>query len=290
MIKSTKVAAIDIGSNAMRLLINDVIEYENSKIYLKDSLIRIPVRLGTEVFKQGEISKESKERLIHAITAYKNLMLAHGVKYFRGCATSAMREAKNGAAIIQSIKKQTGINIEIIDGQEEASIIYANHIENLINNKNAYLYVDVGGGSTELTVINKGEIVAAKSFKLGTLRILNNMVATETWQNLQEWLSQNIPYQGLDLIGSGGNINKVAKVSRKDLSKPVSYSYLVKYYKELQKYSYEDRILKLELKPDRADVIIPAMQIYTSVMKWTKATKIYIPKMGLADGIIKQLY
>lgn len=290
MIKFTKVAAIDIGSNAMRLLINDVIESEEEKKYIKESLIRVPVRLGTEVFTKGEISEESRERLVHSVMAYKHLMVAHGVKYFRGCATSAMREAKNGKEIIKSIKETTGINIEIIDGQEEAAIIYANHIEKLIADDNAYLYVDVGGGSTELTVINKGEIVAAKSFKIGTLRILNDMVNQEMWNELKAWLIENLPHNKVDLIGSGGNINKVAKVSGKDVSKPVSYTYLKKYFKELQKYNYEERILKLDLKPDRADVIIPAMQIFTSVMKWTKATKIYIPKMGLADGIIKQLY
>lgn len=290
MIKFTKVAAIDIGSNAMRLLINDVIEHNEEKKYIKDSLIRVPVRLGTEVFTKGEISEESKERLIHSILGYKHLMIAHDVKFFRGCATSAMREAKNGKEIIKSIKQRTGIDIEIIDGQEEAAVIYANHIEKLIADENAYLYVDVGGGSTEITVINKGEIVAAKSFRIGTLRILNDMVNQQMWNELKTWLMNNIPLGKIDLIGSGGNINKVAKVSGKDLSKPVSYAYINKYFKELQKYNYEERIVKLDLKPDRADVIIPAMQIYTSIMRWTNATKIYIPKMGLADGIIKQLY
>jgi exopolyphosphatase/guanosine-5'-triphosphate,3'-diphosphate pyrophosphatase len=287
--KMKKVAAIDIGSNAMRLLINNVFEYQGVTYYKKVDIVRVPIRLGTEAFTLKEISARTSKRLLTAMHAYKNLMEAHEISAYRGCATSAMREAENGAQLIEQIKKETGLVIEIIGGKEEAEIIYANHIEKLIDDKKAYLYVDVGGGSTEITYFDNGETVNSKSFNIGTIRILNDMVSTPMWQEMKIWLEENIKGTDLELIGSGGNINKVSKISRRDPKKPLTYDYLNSFFKMLQTFTYEERIVDLDLNPDRADVIIPALSIFTNIMKWTKAKQIHVPKIGLADGIIKQL-
>lgn len=287
--KMKKLAAIDIGSNAMRLLINNVIEYNGVKLFKKVDIVRVPIRLGTEAFKEKNISEYTRKRLVQALHGYKHLIEAHEVVNYRGCATSAMREAKNGAEIIQQIKDETGIHIEIIDGKEEAEIIYANHIEKLIDDQQAYLYVDVGGGSTEITFFKNGIVQNSKSFNIGTIRILNDMISTPMWEELHQWLEETLQGQTVQIIGSGGNINKVAKISRKDPNKPLSFDYLNNYYKILKSYTYEERIIELDLNPDRADVIIPAMKIFTSIMKWSKAKHIYVPKIGLADGIIKEL-
>lgn len=287
--KMKKLAAIDIGSNAMRLLINNVIEYNGVKLFKKVDIVRVPIRLGTEAFKEKNISEYTRKRLVQALHGYKHLIEAHEVVNYRGCATSAMREAKNGAEIIQQIKDETGIHIEIIDGKEEAEIIYANHIEKLIDDQQAYLYVDVGGGSTEITFFKNGIVQNSKSFNIGTIRILNDMISTPKWEELHRWLEETLQGQTVQIIGSGGNINKVAKISRKDPNKPLSFDYLNNYYKILKSYTYEERIIELDLNPDRADVIIPAMKIFTSIMKWSKAKHIYVPKIGLADGIIKEL-
>lgn len=287
--KIKKIAAIDIGSNAMRLLINNVIEHEGHKFYKKVDIVRVPIRLGTEAFKERKISQHTQDRLLNAMHAYKHLMDSHEISKYRGCATSAMREAENGTALIQQIKDETGIKIEIIDGKEEAAIIYANHIEKLIGDNGAYLYVDVGGGSTELTYFNNGEIINSKSFNIGTIRILNDMVSTPMWDEMHAWLNENLNGVQVELIGSGGNINKVHKISRKDPKKPLTYDYINSFFKLLKSHTYEERIIKLDLNPDRADVIIPAMKIFTSIMRWTKAKHVHVPKIGLADGIIKQL-
>ena len=287
--KMKKLAAIDIGSNAMRLLITNVIEYNGVKLFKKVDIVRVPIRLGTEAFKEKNISEYTRKRLVQALHGYKHLIEAHEVVNYRGCATSAMREAKNGAEIIQQIKDETGIHIEIIDGKEEAEIIYANHIEKLIDDQQAYLYVDVGGGSTEITFFKNGQAQSSKSFNIGTIRILNDMISTPKWEELHLWLEETLKGQAVQIIGSGGNINKVAKIPRKDPNKPLSFDYLNNYYKILKSYTYEERIIELDLNPDRADVIIPAMKIFTSIMKWSKAKHIYVPKIGLADGIIKEL-
>lgn len=287
--KMKKVAAIDIGSNAMRLLINNVIEYQGKKMFKKVDIVRVPIRLGTEAFKEKMISEHTRSRLVNALHAYKHLLEAHEVVLYRGCATSAMREAQNGTEIIAQIASETGLKIEIIDGREEAAIIYANHIEKLIDDKKAYLYVDVGGGSTEITFFKNGKAEKSRSFNIGTIRILNDMVSTPMWDDLHAWLDEALKGESVTLIGSGGNINKVAKISRKDPTKPLSYDYIQSFYKKLKSHTYEERVLVMDLNPDRADVIIPALKIYTNIMKWSKATQIHVPKIGLADGIIKQL-
>lgn len=287
--KTQKIAAIDIGSNAMRLLINNVIEINGKRYFKKMDIVRVPIRLGTESFKEKIILPDTKIRLVHAMHAYSHLMKAHEVTIYRGCATSAMREAKNGEEVIADIKKQTGIDIEIISGKEEAQIIYATHIEQLLNPEKYYLYVDVGGGSTEITFFANNQSVASRSFNIGTIRILNDMVNTGMWEEMKNWIAETVKNNPVELIGSGGNINKVFKISRKEIGKPLSYEYVRKFLVTLRQFTYEERIIEMDLNPDRADVIIPALEIYVSIMRWTKAERIYVPKIGLSDGIIRQL-
>ncbi|GAB5399413.1 MAG: rod shape-determining protein [Aureisphaera sp.] len=292
MLNIEKYGAIDIGSNAIRLLIATVIEKDHQKPqFKKTSLIRVPIRLGADVFLEGKISDTNFDRMIDAMNAYSLLMKTHGVKRYRACATSAMREAANGNEIAKKIKKQTGIDIQIIDGQDEAAIIASTDLMDLIDTDKTFLYVDVGGGSTEFTVFANGRTVASKSFKLGTVRILNDMVKESIWDDVKKWIKKNTnDYDKISLIGSGGNINSIYKSSGKKLGKPLSYFYLSSYFQRLKSYTYHDRIFQLQMNPDRADVIVPATRIYLSAMKWSKAKNIYVPKIGLSDGIIKSLY
>ena len=292
MISIKKYAAIDIGSNAIRLLIANVIEEKDKETrFKKSSLVRVPVRLGADVFLQQTISDYNKERILDTMKAFKLLMKTHKVVKYKACATSAMREADNGVEIADLVYKKTRIKIDIIEGEEEAAIIAATDLNAFIDNSKTYLYVDVGGGSCEFTVINKGKTVTSKSFKIGTVRLLNDIVKNETWQELEKWIKENTSfYEKVDVIGSGGNINKIFKISGKQMGKPLTYFYLTSYYKALQSYSYEERISELDLNQDRADVIIPATRIYLSAMKWSGAKDIYVPKIGLSDGIIKSIY
>ncbi|WP_459209626.1 Ppx/GppA phosphatase family protein [Aquimarina rhabdastrellae] len=293
MLRIEKYGAIDIGSNAIRLLISSVTEEEGKDArFKKTSLIRVPIRLGADVFTANKISEANIERMIDAMQSYQLLMKVHGVKMYRACATSAMREATNGKEVVELIKEKTGIKIDIIDGKEEAAIIAMTNLNELIQTDASYLYVDVGGGSTEFTVFHSGKTIASKSFKLGTVRLLNDHVKAETWEEAEKWIKEHTAsYQELSLIGSGGNINNIIKNSGKEgAGKSLSYLYLSSYYKLLNSLSYEDRIWQLKLNPDRADVIIPAARIYLSAMKWSGARKIHVPKIGLSDGIIKSLY
>jgi len=292
MLKIRKYAAIDIGSNAVRLLISNIIEEEGAKvIFKKNALVRVPIRLGADVFVGGGVSDYNKTRMLDTMTAFNLLMNAHGVERYKACATSAMREASNGVELVDTIKNQCDIAIDIIDGEEEATIIAATDLHTYIDPNKTYLYVDVGGGSTEFSIIHNGEKSVSKSFKIGTVRLLNNNVKETTWDNLQQWIETHTKtYDKIELIGSGGNINKIFKISGKALGKPLTYFYLTNFYNMLQSYSYEERITKLNLNQDRADVIIPATRIYLSAMKWSKAKDIYVPKIGLSDGIIKSMY
>lgn len=292
MLSLKKYAAIDIGSNAVRLLISNIIEQEGQPtLFKKSSLVRVPIRLGTDVFLTNKISDENTERLIDTMKAFKLLMKSHRVVKYKACATSAMRESTNGKEVVDLVLKESGIQIDVIAGEEEAAIIAATDLNKFIDSSKTYLYVDVGGGSTEFTVIHEGKSVTSKSFKIGTVRLLNNMVPDESWLELEEWIKANArPYEKIDVIGSGGNINKIFKVSGKMVGKPLSYFYLTSYFNTLQSYSYEERITVLDLNQDRADVIIPAMRIYLSSMKWSGAKNIYVPKIGLSDGIIKSIY
>lgn len=292
MLSIKKYAAIDIGSNAVRLLISNIIEQKGKPtLFKKSSLVRVPIRLGADVFINQEISKENEQRMLDTMTAFRLLMKSHKVVTYKACATSAMREADNGAAVSKLIQKHCKIKIDIIDGEEEAAIIAATDLHSYIDDSKTYLYVDVGGGSTEFSVIHHGEKLASKSFKIGTVRLLNDAVNKDSWSELETWIkAQTAQYDKIDLIGSGGNINKIFKISGKALGKPLTYFYLTSYYNKLQSYSYEERITELDLNQDRADVIIPATRIYLSAMKWSGAKDIYVPKIGLSDGIIKSVY
>ena len=292
MIEIKKYAAIDIGSNAIRLLISSVTTMDGKNPrFKKTSLVRVPIRLGADVFVKNKISKKNTARLIDAMHSYSLLMKTHGIEHYRACATSAMRNAKNGVDVVKEIKEKTGITIEIIDGKDEAAIISMTDLTELTSGPRAFLYVDVGGGSTEFTVFYEGERQASKSFKLGTVRLINNLVTQDLWDEVKNWIKINTEeYDKISLIGSGGNINNIFKNSGKAVGKPLSYMYLVSYYQLLKSFTYEERIWELNLNHDRADVIVPATKIFLSAMKWSKAQKIYVPKIGLADGIIKSLY
>ena len=292
MLSIKKYAAIDIGSNAVRLLIANIIEEKGKPVrFKKSSLVRVPIRLGADVFLKQKIAKYNEERMLDTMQAFKLLMKSHKIEKYKACATSAMREANNGQKIADKVEAETGIKIDIIDGEEEAAIIAATDLQSYIDVNKTYLYVDVGGGSTEFTVIHNGETVISKSFKIGTVRLLNDIVKKETWNELENWIKVNTKgYDKINVLGSGGNINKIFKISGKALGKPLTYFYLTTYYNMLQSYSYEERITELDLNQDRADVIIPATRIYLSAMKWSGAKDIYVPKIGLSDGIIKSIY
>lgn len=292
MLRIKKYGAIDIGSNAVRLLITSVIEQDDKPvIFKKNALVRVPIRLGADVFVKRHISDYNIKRMKDTMTAFSLLMKSHEIVKYKACATSAMREADNGKEVCALIKETSGIKIDIIDGEEEATIIAATDLHTFIDTQKTYLYVDVGGGSTEFSIIHNGEKVESKSYRIGTVRLLNDSVKNETWRLLETWIKENTKvYDKIELIGSGGNINKIFKISGKDLGKPLSYFYLTSYYNKLQDYTYEERITELNLNQDRADVIIPALRIYLSAMKWSGAKDILVPKIGLSDGIIKSIY
>ena len=292
MLKIDKYGAIDIGSNAIRLLITTVIEKEGfAPQFKKTSLVRLPIRLGADVFLEDKISAINYDRMEEAMTAFSLIMKSHKVVDYRACATSAMREAKNGSEIAQKLLKATGINIQIIDGKDEAAIIASTDIKALISENKTFLYVDVGGGSTEFTVFSKGKNITSKSFQLGTVRIINDMIRDTIWDEVKEWIIANTKeYAKIDVIGSGGNINSIYRFSEKKVGQPLSYFFLANFYDKIRDYTYHERIFELKMNPDRADVIVPATRIYLSAMKWSKAKNIYVPKIGLADGIIKSLY
>jgi len=287
-----KYGAIDIGSNAVRLLISSIHEEEGQTTrFKKTSLVRVPIRLGADVFKSNKVSEANIARMIDAMQAYQLLMKTHNVISYKACATSAMREAENGKELVALIKEKTGIQIDIIDGKDEAAIIAMTDLHELINRNETYLYVDVGGGSTEFTLYHNGKSIISRSFKLGTVRLLNGLVSEDVWNEVESWIHEHTSnYSRISLIGSGGNINNIFKNSGKSNGKPLSFLYLSSYYKLLNSLTYEERIWQLNLNQDRADVIVPATRIYLSAMKWSRAREIYVPKIGLSDGIIKSLY
>ena len=292
MLNIEKYAAVDIGSNAIRLLVASVIEEPGKDtLFKKTSLVRVPIRLGAEVFIDGAISEASIIRMIDAMKAFKLLIKTHQVVRFRACATSAMRESSNGTEVAKRIKEETGLSINIIDGNDEAAIIASTDLTSLIQNDKVFLYVDVGGGSTEFTLYAQGKTVASKSFKLGTVRLINDMVEDTMWEQVETWIKKvTKPYGKINMIGSGGNINHIYKSSGKKVEKPLSYFYLANFYELIKSHSYEERITEMQMNPDRADVIIPATRIYLSAMKWSGSKNVYVPKIGLSDGIIKSLY
>jgi exopolyphosphatase/guanosine-5'-triphosphate,3'-diphosphate pyrophosphatase len=292
MIKIKTYAAIDIGSNAMRLLVSNIVEQAGKETqFNKSSLVRVPIRLGQDSFTVGEISDENIDRMIDAMKAYKLLMKVHKVEKYKACATSAMREANNNTEIVEIIESEAQIKIDIIDGKKEAAIIATSDLKEYISTDKTYLYVDVGGGSTEFSLFSNGRIVASKSFKNGTVRMLNNMVNEVVWVEIEKWIKINTaPFENITMIGSGGNINKLFKMTGKQQDKPLSYLNLNAQYSMLNAMTYDQRITELGLNPDRADVIIPATKIYLNAMKWSGARYIYVPKIGLSDGIVKAMY
>jgi exopolyphosphatase/guanosine-5'-triphosphate,3'-diphosphate pyrophosphatase len=290
-LKIKKYAAIDIGSNAMRVLISNVVETKEEVHFQKNALVRAPIRLGEDSFTLGEISKKNLKRMISAMKAFKLLMKVHGVSHYQAYATSALREANNSREVVEQVKKKAGIKIEIIDGRKEAEIISNSKISDFLNTQKTFLFVDVGGGSTEFTFINEGKRVCSKSFKIGTVRLINNLVDDRIWEAIRNWITKNAqPYHKITLMGSGGNINKLFKLSNIKEGKPLSVIKLNQIFLELESLSYEDRIVKFELNPDRADVIIPAARIYLKALEWSGGQRIYVPKFGLSDGMIKYMH
>ena len=285
-------AAIDIVSNAARLLITEVvIDEKGFTQFNKLNLIRVPLRLGFDVFDTGSISKQKRAMMMQTMKAFQHLINAYEVKHTIACATSAMRDAKNARDIIRKVKLETGIEIEIISGDFEAQIVYENHFAEKLDNEHSYLYIDVGGGSTEISFFTNDLLTFKKSFNIGTIRLLKNMVTTEEWDELKETIRLFTKNQKeVIAIGSGGNINKVFSLSKRKEDKPLSLEALRDYYKELSAVGVEERMIKYNLRQDRADVIVPALQIYTNVMRWADAAEIYVPKIGLADGLVKHLW
>ena len=287
-----RLAAIDIGSNAARLLITDVISGpQGVPDFIKTVLVRVPLRLGFDVFDKGEISASRTEKIIKTIKAYKLLLDVYEVKHLKACATSAMRDAANAGDIIKKVKAETGIDIVIISGDQEASFIYENHIAENMASDESYLYIDVGGGSTELTFFSDGKLIVKKSFNIGTIRLLKNQVDEASWDEMKEFIrSKTKGYHHVTAIGSGGNINKVFSISKRKDGKPLTLDLLRDYYKEFSSLSLQQRISLHKLREDRADVIVPALLIYINVMRWAEAEEIFVPKIGLADGLIHSLY
>jgi exopolyphosphatase/guanosine-5'-triphosphate,3'-diphosphate pyrophosphatase len=287
-----RLAAIDIGSNAARLLITEVVVDSTGKPeFNKLNLVRVPLRLGFDVFEKNIISKQKMSMIFQTMKAYNHLLNVYEVQYLKACATSAMRDASNSSDIIRKVKLETGIEIEIISGDLEASLIYENHIAENMDTDHSYLYIDVGGGSTELTFFSEGKLSFKQSFNIGTIRLLKNMVEDSTWNEMKETIKNKTKgHKKIAAIGTGGNINKVFSLSKKKDGKPLSIELLRDYHKEMSAVSLADRIRLYKLREDRADVILPALQIYINVMRWADTEEIYVPKIGLADGLIQHLY
>ena len=290
--KIEKFAAIDIGSNAIRLLISNVIIKKGFPIkFIKSSIVRVPVRLGQESFTIGEISSKNKKKIIQTIRAFKHIIKVNEVKSSLAFATSALREANNSKVIIQEVKKKTNLKIEIIDGRKEAKIISLNNLFEFLNKNRTFIYVDVGGGSTEFSIIVNGKRKRSKSFKIGTIRMINKITSQDVWNQIRIWIESNIRQQSkIALIGSGGNINKIFKIAGILDSRPLTLIKLNSIYKSLIKMSNEERIINFDLNPDRSDVIIPAAEIFLKTLEWSGSSEIYVPKVGLADGMIRLLY
>jgi len=285
-------AAIDIGSNAARLLISEASFYKDGSVdFTKLQLLRIPLRLGFDVFEQGFVTDPRKKKLIETLKAYKLLMDIYNVEGYKACATSAMREAGNGAKLLEEIYAETGLKVNIISGQEEANIIYETHIAEKLSDNKSYLYIDVGGGSTEITLYSEKHTIFKESFNIGTIRMLHNKVSDEQWDHMK-WFIKTFArdHQPLEAIGTGGNINKIFSMSKRKEGRPLAIELLKDYYKELSYTPLAERKHLYQFRDDRADVIVPALQVYISVMRWALADEIYVPKIGLADGLIKILY
>ncbi|MGB0430004.1 MAG: exopolyphosphatase [Bacteroidia bacterium] len=282
--------AIDIGSNAARLLIGEVYDVDGLKHFKKRSLVRVPLRLGAEVFELGKIPENKADDIVKSMIAYKNLLDVNHVSEFVAVATSAMRDASNGSEIVERVKKESGIDIKIIEGKTEAKILYSTHFEELLSPEKSYLYIDVGGGSTEVSLIANGEFKNTRSFNIGTIRLLQDSVSNAHWTEMKNWIEEHtLNDKNIEGIGSGGNINKLFKLNGSRADKQISYKELASLYEQLEEYSNLERIIKLGMRGDRADVILPATKIFLKVAKWAKIKEINVPKFGLSDGLVRML-
>ena len=287
-----RLAAIDIGSNAARLLISEVRHNEvGEPEFAKLNLVRVPIRLGFDVFDTGEISPERTEMLVESLLAFRHLLKAYDVRHVKTCATSAMRDARNAHEVLSKVHAVTAFDIEVITGDAEASLIYENHVAEHLNLQEAYLYIDVGGGSTELTLFAEGRMVGKKSFDIGTIRLLKGRLQESRWDDMKEYLKESTRGFGhVTAIGSGGNINKVFSLSKRKEGRPLTLEMLRDFHKEFSSCTLEQRMVLYKLREDRADVIVPALQIYISAMRWAGCEEIHVPKIGLADGLVQHLY
>ena len=289
--KIKKYAAIDIGSNAVRILVTNVVSYKKKTVFLKNALVRVPIRLGQDAFTNGNISDKNIKRMIKSMKAFKLLMEVHGVKDYLAFATSALRDAKNGSYLVEKVLKKSGIKIEIIDGKKEAKIISNTNVFDTINKEKTFLYVDIGGGSTEFSILINGKRNQSKSFKIGTVRLLNSKVEQVTLDEAETWVRRHtLMHERIYLLGTGGNINKLHKIANINDNSPISYLTLKALYNQLDALTYEERIVDLELNPDRSDVILLAAKLFIKILNWSGAKDIYVPKVGLSDGMIRELY
>jgi exopolyphosphatase/guanosine-5'-triphosphate,3'-diphosphate pyrophosphatase len=286
-----KYAAIDIGSNAVRLLFCNVHTHNGKTSIKKAELIRVPIRLGEDSFLHKRISVKKADKLVTAMKAFKNLIDVYDAVDYRACATSAMRDADNRYEVVERVRKEAGIKIEIIDGKTEADIIYSNHIADHLDSNHNYLYIDIGGGSTEITLFSNKKAVVSQSFNIGTIRMLHDQIDKEYWSYFKNWIKEiTVGYKPITAIGSGGNINKLFKMTGKKQNKPLAVAKLKSLCELIESYTYEERIQVLGMNPDRADVIIPASRILLTVLKKAEIDRLIVPQIGLSDGIIHQLY
>jgi len=289
--KIKKYAAIDIGSNALRLLVSNVISFKGKTFFLKNALVRVPIRLGQDSFTKGIISDKNIKRIIKSMKSFRLLMKVHDVEGYLAYATSAIRDAKNGTHVVDKVFKKSKVKIEIIDGKKEAKIISNTNIFEIIDIEKTYLNIDVGGGSTEFSILRRGKRINSISFKIGTVRLINQGFDEKIWKQVEKWVKMNTEsYSNIYIIGTGGNINKLHKLSGVKDSRPISYLNLNSIYKKLTALTYEERIVELGLNQDRSDVIIPATKLFLKLLKWSGAKVIYVPKVGLSDGMIRELY
>ena len=284
-------AAIDIGSNAIRLLLSAVFNNETGPVFKKMTLVRMPIRLGRDAFLTGEISDQKTLELVTAMKGFQHLINAYAPLAVMACATSAMRVAENGPQVCRQIQLETGINVDIISGKREAEILFKNRREAILHKDEPSMFVDVGGGSTEITVYSEGQAITSESFNIGTVRVLEDVVPKSDWKQLKNWLQTHTEaYPQISAIGSGGNINKTFRLAGGKSGKPISYKQLKDIATYLKGFTNDQRVTDLGMRPDRADVILPALAIYRRVMKWGHAEQIFVPILGLADGMIHILY
>lgn len=290
--KIHKLAGIDIGSNSVRLLVSNVIESGETILFKKSSLTRLPIRLGPDAFGEGRISENNLKRLIAGMSAYRKIMEVHGVEKYRACATSALRESKNGIQVVERIYRESGVNIELISGKEEARMIFSSDmIGDVAEAHETFLYIDVGGGSTELTLFHKGEIRNSRSFKIGTIRLLKDLVKKKRWEEMKEWIQEKTEdFDEVLMVGSGGNINRTFKLVQKRKGETMTLKGLKGIREQILNFDDDQRMIEFDLNPDRTDVLPHALRIYINAMKWAGAEEMIVPKKGLADGIVRFLY